>query len=465
MRFNRIVLICALILGLSAEVMAQTSPRPLPAKALDLNWLRPTGEAVRSAKLLAPNVGWAASASNIFWTTDDGAKWNDITPPDTLSDCDYCVRDIESVSFIDTRRGWALIDYYSNDRSGTRYPITMASTTDAGKTWSETHFTYRGFDPESFTQNAIKMSFADPRHGWVLMVLQDKSLVLLMTENGGRTWKTAPHTPNVMNDGYDLLLVTSREGWMLSGLDLQRPGESVPTLGTVATSLWTSCAAAPPTERRPGSAPITLFTMSNPRFVGNELYVTHDGARTWEGVSLDVPEELCANLSPRRSPSVYFPVYDLPIFVDQKHGYLRVTYSGGWASIEKAAAVLFATEDGGRSWKPDRFVQNLPSVVSHLRSAVVDSQWLISSHWGGHPTLTKIGAGAKVSSDAEVSGVVSNAYRELSFSTPTQGWSWALPHSGNLLSTSDGGSTWTQINPQVSRSRQLIQDDDSSPKN
>ena len=148
MRFNRIVLICALILGLSAGVLAQTRPGALPADALDVNMLRPTGERVRAARLLAPNVGWATTGWNLFWTTDGGDNWQDITPPATLTDCDICDKGIVSVFFLDTHRGWALINYYSGDRSGDLYSIILAHTADAGKTWSGRPLAYPGFDPK-----------------------------------------------------------------------------------------------------------------------------------------------------------------------------------------------------------------------------------------------------------------------------------------------------------------------------
>ena len=133
---------------------------------------------------------------------------------------------------------------------------------------------------------------------------------------------------------------------------------------------------------------------------GDELYVTRDGAHSWERVSVQVPQELYANLPPRPVPSEYFPVYDLPTFVDPSHGYLSVTYSSG--SIEDSAMVLFVTDDGGHTWKPDRFLENLMSPIGHLRSVVADATWLICIQWGGHPTLMKVGAGAKVSPDANI---------------------------------------------------------------
>jgi hypothetical protein len=35
---------------------------------------------IESMKLLTPDVGWAATNKKLFWTTDGGAQWKDITP-------------------------------------------------------------------------------------------------------------------------------------------------------------------------------------------------------------------------------------------------------------------------------------------------------------------------------------------------------------------------------------------------
>jgi photosystem II stability/assembly factor-like uncharacterized protein len=35
---------------------------------------------IESMKLLTTDTGWAASKSKLFWTTDGGASWKDITP-------------------------------------------------------------------------------------------------------------------------------------------------------------------------------------------------------------------------------------------------------------------------------------------------------------------------------------------------------------------------------------------------
>ena len=111
-----------------------------------------------------------------------------------------------------------------------------------------------------------------------------------------------------------------------------------------------------------------------------ELYVTRDGAKTWQSIELEPPAETeemrehmarlqlfersfhpSGRATPRYSSGAS---YDLPTFKDPKHGYVSVTYPG--------VTVLFATDDGGVTWKPDRVVEGRPIGAS----AVVDSNWI-----------------------------------------------------------------------------------------
>ncbi len=61
--------------------------------------------------LVGPGVGWAlqyrgagpGSDDRLFWTSDDGANWKDITPQDPAS------HEIAGVFFLDPSRGWVLL--------------------------------------------------------------------------------------------------------------------------------------------------------------------------------------------------------------------------------------------------------------------------------------------------------------------------------------------------------------------
>ena len=78
-------------------------------------------------------------------------------------------------------------------------------------------------------------------------------------------------------------------------------------------------------------------------------------------------------------------------------------------------------------------------------SAIADSTWITGRAPGkSMPRLTKLGPGAKVTDTTmpapEVSGVSG-----MSFIAPNDGWVFTFQ--GQLLSTNDGGASWTDITP------------------
>jgi photosystem II stability/assembly factor-like uncharacterized protein len=181
-----------------------------------------------------------------------------------------------------------------------------------------------------------------------------------------------------------------------------------------------------------------------------DLHVTWDGAKSWQTVSLPAPKEIY--------PAIY-PTADVPVFEDEKHGFVAVTYSG--RDGVKSAVVLFTTVDGGHSWKADRILTNLEesSQGRRLPSTVADSTWITARVSAYQPKLTALSAGARVRAGIGPWSYSTGYWEifQLSFVTPKQGW--VIQDSGHegtvlmrvgdgkLLSTTDGGATWTDITP------------------
>ena len=369
----RMLLLAVLMIALPESAFTQTS---------SINVAR-----VRSMKLLAPKIGWATTDSwpgnRLWWTTTGGIQWKDITPGASGSG------NIVSVFFINTDNGWVLL------RDGDKFgepQFDLAATTNAGASWSTTHVAVPGLNPNSLTlAGGGYIAFVDTNHGWAnLDVVSSSNFdlgILLMTSDGGRTWRRSPHDPMVAGP---ITLVTTEEGWLAGG-------------------------------------------------VGDELYVTFDNARTWQEVNLKAPQQLY----PLKEAT-----YQIPIFNDTKHGFLPVTYSARGA---RGAAVLFKTEDGGQNWKVAGIVSNL-SEISHgqlITSTIVDSTWItaaVADHSSEpvHVRLSAIGAQGHINATTETASGYCQGAR-LSFATTAQGWLLTGYH--RLLSTSDGGATWTQIVP------------------
>jgi|GEM_PF-545586 len=404
-----LLLVSLLLLSPGARAQAQNSPggsltpdaAASKAQGADVLWYGKAppgwGGVVGKMKLIAPGVGWAERGP-LYWTTDNGASWTDITPRSRPGSDEH----ISDIFFLDTHRGWALFARYDKDEP----QFDLASTTDAGATWSRTQVTplpapadYGIPDWSHLGGWGGQIAFEDSLHGWLTVHLRGESAntwwsSLLVTADGGRSWKQARQAPALGDD--HALLVTPSEGW-LYGYSLD---------------------------------------------VGfNVLYVTRDGAHSWQEITLPAPKEI--------APADCY-VMGLPTFEDADHGFLQVNCLSGESPELKLAMVLFATQDGGRTWKPDRMVAKLDDTDARNQyhsSAVVGSDWIFAASSGHHAVLTKLGPGARV--DTSTATAASRPHYgeidDVSFATPADGW--AIVGDGELISTTDGGATWTALTP------------------
>ncbi len=344
-------------------------------------------------KLLAPGIGWVATSHGLFWTENDGQKWREITPSGGKNG------NIQNVFFLDAHTGWALLAGCGTDNSKKlNLRLDLLSTNDSGATWSRIQVT-----PPTVRDNRIpfaiqgcgaEFAFADSLHGWINVTARAETMnsfwgFLLLTSDGGRTWKQAQSAPSLLDAS--VLLVTPHDGWLL-GSSHENPYQ--------------------------------------------QLYVTRDQAHSWRHVSM-------------RAPKGIFPAtetnYELPVFSDSKHGHLLVNYSYYDGANDTASEVLFATDDGGWTWKLDRFVKDMED--QSASSTVVDSKWVFIRVLNHHPMLKTVDAGERINFSAGATAGRSSyhAARDISFVTPTQGW--VVVGDGDLLSTTDGGAIWTDITP------------------
>lgn len=360
---------------LTPEQIARTPVKALP---------------VRDFKLLSPNTGWVSTGSQLLFTTDNGANWKDISPPNPAPS-DPRDNKFSGVFFLDANTGWVVSAVDTNDTTpyGTDVgsDALLSSTTDGGATWTTMKLPRADTVRESGGGGSI--AFSDRLHGWFDLGLTGNTAVrpaaLFKTSDGGRTWQHVKGDPGV---GVEIVALTEEDVWFAGGPDYK-------------------------------------------------LYVTHDGANTVQEVPLSVPDGI---------PADNYPTCGLPVFTSSLNGYEEVMYTGG--NGDKSAAVLFATGDGGRTWKPDRILSNLAesSAGSSVESAVAGSTWVVPFAASGQPpTLLKLHPNDRTEAPAHKSG---GDFRRcsLSFLTPDEGW---LNCSGKLSSTADGGATLTEITPRV----------------
>ena len=131
-------------------------------------------------QLMAPGVGWASSGGALYWTTDNGKEWKNITP--------RIHGGIVSVFFLNSSTGWVL----GSPLGEVPADFELAFTQDSGSSWSVTQLNL-GVDPNSATllgQGDIE--FLDTDRGWMNLALQSgapyHSGLLFRTEDGGKHW-------------------------------------------------------------------------------------------------------------------------------------------------------------------------------------------------------------------------------------------------------------------------------------
>ena len=322
----------------------------------------------QSAKQLTADTGWISTWKDLFWTNTAGAEWANIAPlqrgPDKV---------ISAVFFLNASQGWVILARYDDAKDTTFFWI--ATTADAGANWSShaLHIPelYQG-NPAPILDNNVSLHFWDAQQGILSISLGGSFLTI----DGGKTWKrTAVGAPG------PLLFANRNDGW-------QR-GES-----------------------------------ARMDYDG-ELYVTHDGSRSWQEVVL-------------RSPPDVNTRYDLPIFTDGQHGFLVVRYSGP----QFEGFGLFSTTDTGKTWKEDQLLRSDSRTIPFVRG----SAWGMA-RMGKDDTLSLTSPSGSLRS-SEPPETDMQSLQSVTFVDDVHGWAVG---GGKLLSTEDSGLTWTNITPKPMR--------------
>lgn len=353
---------------------------------------------ISEASMLSPTEGWALASptAKLWWTTDGGGHWRQITPPTQVPET------ILSVFFLDTRVGWALLEDTSAGDDSVQFDL--ASTTSSGAKWD----VHRLSIPElvsrvnqstkraQSTPNAAwgfvrgSIVFTDSLHGWMYVCpdIEDLSDTLI-TSDGGRTWHHA-HVDELHIDPERIVLLTPEIAWVTDT---------------------------------------------------GRLFTTHDGTKTWRQVSLPGPTQLSKWFGDGVVEDETF--YSSPVFQDPKHGFEVATYSG-FKKAQWTTAVLFETFDGGITWRAVGVLANVPFMEHPISSTVVDSTWLIArAPLYALPMVTILQPGEWTNGiDSSTAGYQSEL--KMTFISPARGW---LIMEGALLSTEDGGASWSNVTP------------------
>ena len=325
-------------------------PRASPRAATP----EPLAPAISTIGLADPEVVWAASATGLFVSTDDGTSWRTVTPPN-LADQDVSGR-MTGVEAVGTSNLWVVLEDviglvpFSQSTDGSDRGEGIDRSTDGGRTWTFTPL------PNCLQRcGPIHLSFVDAQHGFATVSSYPggEPEMLFVTQDGGLTWLRAPAPPD------------------LGSVVIGGPVAVPQLVFTSATDGW--AVTGPPVAY---SARITNF--------GGRLYRTTDGGTSWsvapglpKGVSFSLPTFVGphdgvvlgdATTTAHRAPSVYvtdnggmtWTRRSLPTLerVSDSAGF----YNDGGSLASRFSAVgarrwiidlgqrVYLTNDGGRSW-------------------------------------------------------------------------------------------------------------------
>ncbi len=344
----------------------------------------PAAVPVSSFQQVGRTTGWASTGKALIGTEDAGQHWTDITPPDPhYNRLDESARLVD-VSFLNPKTGWVLICYGPTQQAD--WAFDVASTRDGGKTWVTSAVTASDLATDRLAGGG-HISFSDALHGWANLDLQSSSAfnlaVLLATKDGGQTWTYVPGDPSLEGP---VVRASNGDGWILHN-------------------------------------------------GGEDLEVSRDRGRSFRQLKLSSPPNLAIPADASRT------LYGLPAFSDGLRGTEPVLFTTREGS--KSELVLFLTEDGGKTWSPNRRVTGLgPTSLNTVQNtSFVDHTWLVPvGAADGIPTVLSIEAGSAAPSPAGTSAVVFAS----SFITRLEGW---VSSKAGLFATSDGGRTWRNISP------------------
>jgi photosystem II stability/assembly factor-like uncharacterized protein len=343
-------------------------------------------------QLLSSDTGWALREGRLYWTTDNGAKWKEITPQTALQG------GITAAFFLNTSAGWALITR-GNKSTGEVSGWDLASTTDSGATWSAIPIEVPNLNANELTiTQALAVNFSDVSDGWIAFAVGSAGMrggFVLETNDGGRTW----HDVRGFTGGSGVVrFINRKDGWV-SGWD----------------------------ER---------------------LYSTHDGGNHWTRVSLEAPSKIYP-----ADPTYGLPTFldsrsgFLPVNYSEAGKSAMVLFAtkdGGrnWKPI-RVLSNLPETSVG------HMFGNSIVDSTWIVAAGASSENGLPLIKLGPKGTI-EVARGRYVGAAAALGTHFGGVSASLSFASAGEGWACCGPQT-TLLSTTDGGANWLDITPSCTR--------------
>jgi photosystem II stability/assembly factor-like uncharacterized protein len=270
---------------------------------------------------------------------------------------------------------------------------------------------------------------------------------LYRTDNGGIQWKVV--TPPGANANFSVFFLDAQNGWMLAG-DPQDLSKSTLFHTFDGGQNWTSTLAPFGMGRIQFLDAQNGWAMANigcaAGSCGLDIFKTTDGGKSWDKVSSASPDN---NNQPGTLP--FGGDKNGMTFLDMQHGWV------GGAEPKDGYVWLFATKDGGQTWKQ----VNLPLPSGYVTSTIsVEPPRFFNVQDGILPVTLFTDSPHKVfyltrdggQSWKPGSVIASNGIASIPTLQDIFVWD------GGLLQTSrDGGQTWTATTPNINLSQTIAQ--------
>lgn len=324
---------------------------------------------VRAMQLLTPTSGWALTSQRLTWTDDGGQTWRSITPPGLATNS------VLAVHFLDSERGWIVRRGAQETVEPGRTELFVHRTTDGGSTWQQSSAASTAYG----APGRATLHFGDQLHGLIVLSLEGSSALgaaqILASLDGGVTWTSRPSPGRgepYVRGATDVWVTGGRGGafQVFRSRDNGLTWSAVPIPANAGRGR--AVFSAP---RSFGDFAVLPVAWDDPSGGAVGVYISSDGGATWrlafehatpERVTAGVPvptavldsstwllmspsAERIVRVSDEGRGSQVIRPRGLP------KGVLRISFpdeTHGWAlHVTTGPGQLFATADGGRSWK------------------------------------------------------------------------------------------------------------------